>query len=62
MEKGPGRVYKTIRMKEGVYYQARVASVVSRKSVGQWLEEAILEKLWSENGKQDHQYITQDPV
>ena len=60
MTKEPDRVCKSIRITEGVYFQARVASVISRKTVGQWLEEAILEKLWRGNSTQDHEYITQD--
>jgi hypothetical protein len=44
MEK-PRRVVKTIRMDEDVYHRARVAAVVSRKSLGRWVEEAVLEKL-----------------
>ena len=39
------RTAKTIRIMDDVYYQARVAAVRSRKSLGQWLEGAILEKL-----------------
>ena len=39
------RKAKTIRMNEEVYHHARVAAVTSRKSLGQWLEEAIAEKL-----------------
>jgi len=39
------RVAKTIRMKEDIYHQARVAAVVARKSVGQWIEEAVAEKI-----------------
>ncbi len=38
------RVAKTIRMRADVYHQARVAAVISGKSVGQWIEEAVLEK------------------
>ena len=45
------RTAKTIRMNEDVYHQARVASVTSKKSLGQWLEEAITEKLSREQGK-----------
>jgi hypothetical protein len=40
---------KTIRMKEDAYHRARVAAVTSRKSLGQWLEEAIAEKLEREH-------------
>ena len=39
------RTAKTIRIKGYVYQLARVAAVMSRKSLGQWLESAILEKL-----------------
>ncbi len=42
------KVSKTIRIEEGVYHQARVAAVISRKSLGQWIEEAIAEKLQRE--------------
>ena len=31
-------------MKESVYHYAKVAAVMSRKSLGQWIEEAIMEK------------------
>ena len=39
------RAAKTIRMREDIYHQAKVAAVVSRKSVGQWIEEAVTEKV-----------------
>ena len=42
------RTAKTIRMNEEAYHQARVASVSAKKSLGQWLEEAIREKLHRE--------------
>jgi predicted HicB family RNase H-like nuclease len=42
------RTAKTIRLNEESYHQARIASVSARKSLGQWLEEAILEKLHRE--------------
>ncbi|MEE9199194.1 MAG: hypothetical protein V3U26_05300 [Dehalococcoidia bacterium] len=35
-------------MKEDIYYQARVAAVISQKSLGRWIEEAIAEKLHRE--------------
>jgi len=41
----PRRAAKSIRINEEVYYRARVAAVISRKSLGQWLEEAVEEKL-----------------
>lgn len=39
------RTAKSIRILDGIYHQARVAAVTSRKSLGLWLEEAISEKL-----------------
>jgi len=45
MQDNSGRAAKTIRIMEDAYYEARVAAVTSRKSLGQWLEEAIREKL-----------------
>ena len=39
------RTVKTIRIYEDIYHQARVGAVTSKKSLGQWLEEAISEKL-----------------
>ncbi len=42
------RAAKTIRMREDIYHQAKVAAVVSRKSVGQWIEEAVAEKVHRE--------------
>ena len=44
------RAAKTIRMREDIYHQAKVAAVVSRKSVGQWIEEAVAEKVSREAG------------
>lgn len=48
MTSGTNRTAKTIRMNEEIYHLARVASVTSKKSLGQWLEEAIVEKLQRE--------------
>ena len=45
MNNGPKRTVKTIRIYEDAYHQARVAAVTSKKTIGQWLEEAISEKL-----------------
>ena len=42
------RVAKTIRMRADVYHQARVAAVISGKTLGQWIEEAVLEKVHRE--------------
>ena len=38
------RTIKSIRVKDLVYHRAKVAAVISRKSLGQWIEEAIMEK------------------
>ena len=46
------REAKSIRMKEAIYHEARVAAVVARKSLGQWIEEAVLDKLRKENVQQ----------
>ena len=35
----------SIRMNPEVLHQARVAAVTQRKTLGQWLEEAITEKI-----------------
>ncbi len=48
MTDGFQRTAKTIRIYEGAYHQARIAAVTSKKSLGQWLEEAISEKLAKE--------------
>jgi len=48
MTDGAHRTAKTIRIYEDAYHQARVAAVTSKKSLGQWLEEAISEKLAKE--------------
>jgi len=39
------RIPRTIRMKEDIYHQARAAAVMGRKSVAQWIEEAVSEKI-----------------
>jgi predicted HicB family RNase H-like nuclease len=38
----------SIRVNPEVLHQARVAAVTQRKTLGQWLEEAIAEKIKSE--------------
>jgi predicted HicB family RNase H-like nuclease len=48
MSDGFQRTAKTIRIYEDAYHQARVAAVTSKKSLGQWLEEAISEKVAKE--------------
>jgi len=39
---------KTIRANPEVFHQARVAAVTQKKMLGQWLEEAIVEKIQRE--------------
>ncbi|HIA15305.1 MAG TPA: hypothetical protein EYN72_00650 [Dehalococcoidia bacterium] len=36
---------KTIRLDDRIHHQARVAAVTARKNMGEWMEEAIREKL-----------------
>ena len=43
----------SIRLDREVYRRARIASVVADKTLGQWLAEAIQEKLTREEGGQD---------
>ena len=46
MPRGEGiRPNLSVRMNPEVLYQARVAAVIKKKTLGQWLEEAILEKI-----------------
>jgi len=40
-----------IRIKPDVLHQARVAAIIQKKTMGQWLEEAIVEKIERENEK-----------
>ncbi len=54
MTDGSQRTAKTIRIYEDAYHQARVAAVTSKKSLGQWLEEAISEKLAREETTGQH--------
>ena len=52
MPRGEGiRPNLSVRMNPEVLYQARVAAVVKKKTLGQWLEEAILEKIEKEKEK-----------
>jgi predicted HicB family RNase H-like nuclease len=46
MPRGEGiRPNLSVRMNPEVLHQARVAAVIHKKTLGQWLEEAILEKI-----------------
>jgi len=42
---------RNIRIRPSVLHQARIAAVIQKKTLGQWLEDAIIEKLEKE---QDH--------
>jgi len=44
---------RNIRIRPTVLHQARVAAVTQKKSMGQWLEEAILEKIEREQKRQE---------
>ncbi|MFC2039374.1 hypothetical protein ACFLST_01100 [Chloroflexota bacterium] len=45
MPRGEGiRPHLSIRMNPDILYQARIAAVTQKKTLGQWLEEAIVEK------------------
>jgi len=46
MPRGEGiRPHLSIRMNPDVLHQARIAAVTQKKTLGQWLEEAIVEKI-----------------
>ena len=45
MEKKKSRPNISIRINPEILQQARVAAVFNRKTLGEWLEEAIIEKL-----------------
>ena len=52
MPRGEGiRPNLSVRMNPEVLHQARVAAVIHKKTLGQWLEEAILEKIENEQKK-----------
>ena len=41
----------SIRINPEVLHQARIAAVTDKKTLGQWLEEAVVEKIKREKGK-----------
>jgi predicted HicB family RNase H-like nuclease len=41
----------SIRIDPEVLHRARIAAVTDKKTLGQWLEEAIVEKIKREKGK-----------
>lgn len=49
MENFPEATPKTVPITERAYYQARVAAAINQKSLGDWLEEAIIEKVSREH-------------
>jgi len=52
MPRGEGiRPNLSVRMNPEVLHQARIAAVTTKKTLGQWLEEAILEKIENEQKK-----------
>jgi len=46
---------RNIRIRPNVLHQAHIAAVIQKKTLGQWLEEAILEKIEREQklGKEE---------
>ncbi len=45
MKSGEPRPISAIRVKPDILHQARVAAVIRKKTLGRWLEEAIVEKV-----------------
>ena len=45
MKTGEPRPISAIRIKPDILHQARIAAVTRKKTLGQWLEEAITEKI-----------------
>ena len=42
---GEAKRPRNIRIRPSVLHQARIAAVIQKKTMGQWLEEAIIEKI-----------------
>lgn len=51
MEGKSKRQFAGIRIQREILHQARVAAVIQKKTLGQWLEEAIAEKIEKEKEK-----------
>ena len=51
MRRKEERPVSAIRVKPDILYQARVSAVTQRKTLGQWLEEAIAEKIERESAQ-----------
>jgi len=43
----------SIRIDLDILHQARIAAVTEKKTLGQWLEEAIMEKIEKEQGRKE---------
>jgi len=43
----------SIRVDLDILHQARIAAVTQKKTLGRWLEEAIMEKIEREQGKKE---------
>ena len=48
---------RSIRANPEVLHQARIAAVTQKKTLGQWLEEAIVEKIEREQEKKGYQVV-----
>jgi len=51
MERQNKRQFAGIRIQREILHQARVAAVIQKKTLGQWLEEAIAEKIEREKDR-----------
>jgi len=51
MKESKRKPNQSIRINPDVLHQARVAAVTSKKTLGEWLEDAIMEKLGREHSK-----------
>ncbi len=45
MNESKGKPTTSIRVNPEILHQARIAAVTSKKTLGKWLEEAIMEKV-----------------
>lgn len=45
------RILKAIRINPEIYHLAKIQAVTDNKSLGEWLEEAIQEKIQRSGGK-----------
>jgi len=47
------KLNSSIKVDLDTLYQARVAAIIHKKTLGQWLEEAIVEKITSKRGRME---------